>query len=649
MKQILFFTQDERLNPQAFEEDIRQWTHNLNDVLFEAGKTLSPAVETTHFLIALGRIQDGKTQKELRRLKLPLESWEIELAACAHQEPDRMPPAYLTRSSLAPVALEMLQTAKKYCEQYQLSQVSESILLLSALKNATGAVQGLIESSNISLDDWHQRLEKMIKPVDVPPVYDDDGSLALESFSPWAKKTLQRMHSEAEALGYETVDPRHLLLAFLEHDGGVLQYGIHQQQLHLRRIEETVMLVLRGRTRGSRSILPLNKQHHQSLLQHILGLSADLAAADLMTQIAEPHLLRAFLTLQSSATRILEDENIDIRQLLLVAEGYDLSQPEDEDPTMADIDTVRQRLQDRLVGQDNAIERVLPYIQRLRFGFTVPGRPVGVFLFCGQSGSGKTEMAKGLAEAVYGSSENLTFLEMGQFNAPESMNIFVGAPPGYVGYGEGKLTNGLRDKPRSVILFDEVEKAHTKVLDALLRFLDEGKIDDPAGPVRDGTQCLIILTSNLGAEELSRYWMTIKEERDWQARVRQKLRAEFKKHNFRPEFINRVDELILFRTLEMGDYQEITRRLLERDLDRLNQEHHIEVLADESVSRDIGAYCARLDEGARLAQRMTQSLVITPVIDFVLSNNCTPPLSLRVTADKLADQDLEPTTHVEMV
>src|SRR5207248_9239326 len=115
----------------------------------------------------------------------------------------------------------------------------------------------------------------------------------------------------------------------------------------------------------------------------------------------------------------------------------------------------------------------------------------------------KTELAKTLAHAVYGSPENLIFLEMGQFNAPESMNIFVGAPPAYVGYGEGKLTNGLRDKPRAVVLFDEVEKAHARVLDALLRFLDEGRIDDPAGPVRDGSQCLVILTSNVGAQQLS--------------------------------------------------------------------------------------------------------------------------------------------------
>jgi ATP-dependent Clp protease ATP-binding subunit ClpC len=357
----------------------------------------------------------------------------------------------------------------------------------------------------------------------------------------------------------------------------------------------------------------------------------------------EPHLLRGLLTVESQGRQLLSDEKANLLELRQTAERYGVPEEQEEETTIADISTVRDRLLRRLVGQEDAIKRILPYVQRMRFGFTTPGRPVGVFLFCGQSGSGKTEMAKELARAVYGSEENLVFLEMGQFNSRESMNIFVGAPPGYVGYGEGKLTNGLRDKPRSVVLFDEVEKAHTKVLDALLRFLDEGKIDDPAGPVRDGSQCIAILTSNVGANELSKLWDDVAASPDWRSIIRAKLRHAFEKQEFRPEFLNRVDEIILFRTLTKENYTEIARRLLERDLQRLRVEKGIDVTDTSGVAESIGAYCYSIGEGARAAQRLTQAVVITPIIQFVLEKACESPVRLKVKAVRLNEgPDSEP-------
>jgi ATP-dependent Clp protease ATP-binding subunit ClpC len=642
-----------KLNPQAFDMDVRQGTRDLTGVLVAATHTQSPAVESTHFLIALAKVSGGITQKSLSRLGLTTEQWETGLAGCAARDSTALPLAHLTEDCLHQSARAMLKAAQTRCEGSRIYRIPEPILLLSGLENATSEVRSLFERADIDILGWREEIEKTLRPVKAVAVFKEDErkSLVMDSFSPRAERVLKLMLSEAESLGYDIADPRHLLLALVDYEGGATHYGIYCQGLLPNNIKKTVMLNLRAKARRTRSLIPPDGAHLQPVLQAILNVSGEMAGRDFAERIGEPHLLRAFLSVESMARRILEDEKVSISALQGVAESYDLGEEDEkEEQAIADIQVVQERLRERLVGQDGAIERILPYVQRMRFGFTVPGRPVGVFLFCGQSGSGKTEMAKELARAVYGSQENLIFLEMGQFNTPETMSIFVGAPPGYVGYGEGKLTNGLRDKPRAVVLFDEVEKAHAKVLDALLRFVDEGKIDDPAGPVRDGSQCILILTSNIGSEEIGKLWSEVKDNPNWRTIVREKLREEFRKSNFRPEFLNRVDELILFRTLTVADYSEIARRLLVRDTERLRKERMIEVVIDQSVTEAIGATCERISEGARAAQRLTQSVVITPVIDFVLRNSCVPPVRLRVKATGgSSGYDLEPRGIVELM
>lgn len=639
---------DGKLNTQAFDVDVRQGTHDLSGVLLATAQTQSGIIESTHFLIAVSKISGGVTQKDLARLGLTVAEWESGLSACAQRSPSDLPPAHIIKSCLHESAAATLDAAQSLCLRHNLLRIGEPVLLLSALRHVTPAVRQLCQNTEIDLENWCEEIESNFTPVEPLPVFNENGELITDSFSPVAKKMLGLMRSETESLGYHVADPRHLLLALLGVEGGVTQYGLYHQGLTPRRIHEAVTLSLRSKAKRTRSTIALKRDGLQPILQHILSRSGELTGSGRSSKIGEPHLLRAFLLVESAARRILEVERVNVAGLCELAEGYNTNDEEDDDHSVADIQTVRERLRLRIVGQDGAIERILPYIQRMRFGFTTPGRPVGVFLFCGQSGSGKTEMAKELARAVYGSEENLIFLEMGQFNSPESMNIFVGAPPGYVGYGEGKLTNGLRDKPRAVVLFDEVEKAHTKVLDALLRFLDEGRIEDPAGPVRDGSECMVVLTSNVGADDLSLLWDRLEGARNWRAEIRKRLRDEFKKHNFRPEFLNRVDEIILFRTLTKADYSEIACRLLKRDLERLRKERQIDVTTHPGVCQEIGAYCAEVSEGARAAQRLTQSVVITPVIDFVLQNSCDPPVSLMVRAEfGTGDPDCEPTGIVE--
>lgn len=626
------------LSPKAFESDI-----HLTDVLNAVARTQAGSIESTHFLIALGAQPKSKALAHIGDIVTP-EQWQSGLSSCI-QPGMTLPPEYLARDKMDATALRMLQDALFNCDEYQVSLISSTNLMLSALRNLTPAVSELFADAGMDVDEWRQKLAEDLIPPAKLELFLPDGSLDKNLFTNSGEKILHLLVSESSAMGYEKADPRHLLLALLIWEGSSMQYGLYLQGKQPRKIQESVTLNLQAGAKRTPSGVSLDLTHLQPVLQGILLTAAELCSRQRAKQISEPHLTQAFLTEQSIARRILEDEQVNLLRLLEVSEKYEVSEEEIEEATLADIETVRSRLFSRLVGQEDAIQKILPYVQRMRFGFTIPGKPVGVFLFCGQSGSGKTEMAKELARSVYGSEENLIFLEMGQFNAPESMNIFVGAPPGYIGYGEGKLTNGLRDKPRSVVLFDEVEKAHVRVLDALLRFLDEGQIDDPAGPVRDGSQCIIILTSNVGAEELSKLSSELQDNPEWRKELRARLRDEFKKHNFRVEFLNRVDEVILFNTLTTQDYTEIARRQLSRILSRLQAEKGVTISVDDQVLSDIGRYCGQINEGARATMRMIQFLIVTPVISFLLENNIPTPASVRVQALLVGD-DAEPATQV---
>jgi ATP-dependent Clp protease ATP-binding subunit ClpC len=597
-------------------------------------------------------IKGGMTNRYLARLGLTPTQWQAGLRECAEKNDNCLPPAHLTKEVLHPSSLAMLVAAQRYCEGHSLEEITEPVLLLSALAQLTPATQQLFHSATIDVEAWLGELELLLMPAEPVRVFsvDDTAMLIEDSFTAGAKKVLHVMRDEAEALGYPHMDPRHLTLALLTYEGGATQYGLYQQGLGPRKIREALALNLKVKARPTRSIVPLQRAAIQPVLQTILTKAGELAGSEHTCLIAEKHLLAAFLTTENMACSILEDEKVDLERLLAAAERHDPTDENDaDDLPLADIGTIRQRLLNRLVGQEAAIERILPAVQRMQFGFSIPERPVGVFLFCGQSGSGKTEMAKELARAVYGSEENLIYLEMGQFNSPESMNIFVGSPPGYVGYGEGKLTNGLRDKPRAVVLFDEVEKAHPRVLDALLRFLDEGRIDDPAGPVRDGSQCIVILTSNVGATELSRLAKEIENKPGAMATIRARLRQEFEKQKFRVEFLNRVDELILFRTLNTTDYTMIAERLLKKNLERLDVEKQVRAEVSPEIPGVIGAYCDEIGEGARAAARLIQSLVINPIIDFIACNALTPPITVAVrAAPRISDATTEPCGIVEL-
>jgi ATP-dependent Clp protease ATP-binding subunit ClpB len=262
------------------------------------------------------------------------------------------------------------------------------------------------------------------------------------------------------------------------------------------------------------------------------------------------------------------------------------------------------RLTARVIGQTDAIKAVSNAVRRARAGLQDEHRPIGSFLFLGPTGVGKTELSKALAEFLFDDEAAMTRLDMSEYMEKHSVSRLLGAPPGYVGYDEGgQLTEAVRRKPYSVILFDEVEKAHPDVFNTLLQVLDDGRITDGQGRTVDFTNTVIIMTSNIGSAAIQ--GESNPEQRE--AMVRDSLK-EF----FRPEFLNRIDEIVMFGRLNVSDLDGIVKIQLQRVIDRLAKQNlHLHLSA---------ATIAHLAEigydpvyGARPLKRAIQKHLLDPL------------------------------------
>ena len=231
---------------------------------------------------------------------------------------------------------------------------------------------------------------------------------------------------------------------------------------------------------------------------------------------------------------------------------------------------MEEELHKRIIGQDEAVKAVSRAIRRTRAGLKDPRRPSGSFIFAGPSGVGKTELSKSLANFLFGSDDDLIQIDMGEFHDRFTASRLFGAPPGYVGYEEGgQLTEKVRRKPFSVVLFDEIEKAHKEIYNTLLQVLEDGRLTDGQGRIVDFKNTVLIFTSNLGTQDISKavglgFSGSSGNESDAQyERMKNKVNDELKKH-FRPEFLNRIDEIVVFHQLTQEQIVEMVELLIGR-------------------------------------------------------------------------------------
>lgn len=296
-------------------------------------------------------------------------------------------------------------------------------------------------------------------------------------------------------------------------------------------------------------------------------------------------------------------------------------------------------LHKRVIGQEEAVNSVAKAIRRARAGLKDPKRPIGSFLFLGSTGVGKTELARALAESMFGSEKNMIRFDMSEYMEKHEVSRLVGAPPGYVGYEEGgQLTDAVRRNPYSVILFDEVEKAHSDFFNILLQVLDDGRLTDGQGRTVDFTNAVIIMTSNLGSQILSNKDKTMgflsgksEGEKEFD-RIKKSIMEQVKIH-FRPEFINRIDEIIVFHPLSKDNLTEISKLLLknvEKKLEGLKLRIEITDKArDLLISKGTD-----FEYGARPLKRTIQKEIEDPISEIILEGKLEGKSVIRVDVDQ---------------
>jgi len=299
-------------------------------------------------------------------------------------------------------------------------------------------------------------------------------------------------------------------------------------------------------------------------------------ASQLRDQISQVRQQLDQLTGGSSA--VPEVTAADIAEVVSRATGIPVRQLTEEEKDR--LLRLEQHLHDRVIGQDEAVAAVAEAVRRSRAGLGDPNRPVGSFLFLGPTGVGKTELARALTDALFGADSRMIRLDMSEFQERHTVSRLVGAPPGYVGYDEaGQLTEAVRRRPYSVILLDEIEKAHPDVFNILLQVLDDGRLTDGQGRTVDFRNTVLIMTSNLGSDLITRGGGPLgfagtssstssASQDNLQEQLLRRLRE-----SFRPEFLNRIDEIIIFRQLDQAELRQITELMLSETKRRLHAQN----------------------------------------------------------------------------
>ena len=357
-------------------------------------------------------------------------------------------------------------------------------------------------------------------------------------------------------------------------------------------------------------------------------------AIDVMDEVgARAHARQEALNEQDAQPYAITDR--DVAQVVSMMSGVPVQRVESNEQER--LRTMDKRLLERVIGQDEAVQVVVRAIQRSRLGLRDPRRPIGTFFFLGQTGVGKTHLAQCLAEDMFGQRDALIRFDMSEFAEKHTASLLVGAPPGYVAHEDGgKLTEAVRRRPYSVVLFDEIEKAHPDIFNVLLQVLDEGRLTDRQGHQVDFRNTIIILTSNVGTRQLKEFGGGIgfgQEEMDEKASRHTLMKALQK--TFPPEFVNRLDNVVFFQALSRDALARIINIEVQQLKERMRKAGHQLVLSNDAQLQLIDRAYDPLN-GARPVKRAIQTYLEDTVVDLLLQR----PQQKRITIKQLKNKAL---------
>ena len=380
----------------------------------------------------------------------------------------------------------------------------------------------------------------------------------------------------------------------------------------------------------------LNKEKEDAIRTQALEKAAKLRDEDNNKEKELEKAKKDWKEKQSKNVLTLQDK--DIQEVVAAWTGIPVSKvSENESEKLKNLEA---NLHKRVIGQDEAVSAVAKAIKRSRLGLKDPNKPIGSFLFLGPTGVGKTELSKALAESLFGSEDALIRIDMSEYMEPHSTAKLIGAPPGYVGYDEaGQLTEKVRRKPYSVILFDEIEKAHPDVMNILLQVLDDGRLTDAQGRTVNFKNTIIIMTSNEGAKLITDRkplgFTTAAEEdkaKDYE-NIKKEVLGELKK-DFKPEFLNRIDDIIVFHKLSQDDIKKIVDLMVQKVV-KLMKAQNVDLTVDDKAKELVAKSGVDDNYGARPLRRAIQTMIEDKVAEAILDGKVKNKITVTAKDDQI--------------
>ncbi len=516
----------------------------------------------------------------------------------------RFQPVYVQEPSIED-AMTILRGLKERYELYHGVRITDDAIQAAVNLSSRYITDRFLPDKSVDLIDEAASFLK-ISLENMPPVLQE------------AHSKIMKLEIEKEALKKETLIPKmKTRLKIIDKEIADLREKTSEIELKWKNEKETV-----GEIKEIKKTLEtLRLEADAAETRADLARAAELRYGKIPTLERDLEAKAKRLKKLQSSRRILKEEITasDIAVVVSRWTGIPVSRMLEEEA--AKLSRMEEFLKKRIVGQDEAVKKIADTVKRSRAGISDPNRPIGSFIFLGPTGVGKTELTKALAEFMFDDERALIRVDMSEFMEQHSVSKLIGAPPGYVGFEEGSsFAESVRHRPYSVILFDEIEKAHPEVFNVLLQILDNGRLTDAKGRVINFKNTVIIMTSNIGAQYIDKM-QTIgfnSSEKDTYDGVKEKVLSTLKEH-FRPEFLNRLDDIIVFDILSKEAIQEIVNIQISIIKERL-REKEINLTVSESVLKLLASDGYNPQYGARPLKRLIQEKILNPVASMMISS-----------------------------